>query len=653
MDPENWQQIEEIYHVALPFGATERDVYLAQVCAGRADWFTEVKSLLAAHDSLGAFLQQPIFRVGLEMLADERYEETEVTPAATRSAPLELIGMTLGGRYYIERQLGSGGIGEVYLARDKPELMSRRVVVKVLQEKALKNEWIVIKFRQEIEAMTRIDDPGVVGILDAGALPNGNPYLVMQFVEGRNLRPLIRSDRGMELSDAAHIIQKVGRALTAAHETDVIHRDLKPENIMVRRHADGTWQVKVIDFGIAKVRHSLIAPSTVTDKVAGTANYMSPEQLQGKKITAASDVYTLGVIAYEMFTGRRPFNPETVFQLVEMQKAGVPVDPQALRPALPVAARNAILKSLSYRAADRYQIARDFGDALAQAVLEYEDDVSTWEQPVAGVLPLPQVAKNQLKESLAVSEMASEKTRPAVPVAPASRKVGFGVLAASLILALIGLGVWRYAFRSAPADAGPAKAIPANAIPVIQAPPRPLHYWLTVQMKDRKNNSFSTPFRSIGSEVFNNGSKLSFHFEAPQPGFLYVINEGPGANGTTAWSVLFPNPSDNHGSAQVSAQQKIDTYSFPLDEHEGTETQWIVWAATAVPELEALYRAAFPDKGRVLDVGRQQFLKEFLEQQKVQPQEVTREQAGQPHATISSSREVWSFPLEISHRDYR
>jgi serine/threonine protein kinase len=648
MDSENWQQIEKIYHVALPFSATERDAYLAQVCAGRADLFTEVESLLAAHDSLGTFLQQPIFQVGLEMLADERFEETEVVPAPTPAAPLELIGMTLGGRYYIERQLDSGGIGEVYLARDKPELMSRRVVVKVLQEKALKNEWIVIKFRQEIEAMTRIDDPGVVGILDAGALPNGNPYLVMQFVEGQNLRPLIRPDRGMELDDAAHIIQKVARALTAAHDNDVIHRDLKPENIMVRRHADGTWQVKVIDFGIAKVRHSLIAPSTVTDKVAGTANYMSPEQLQGKKITATSDVYALGVIAYEMLTGRRPFNPETVFQLSEMQKAGVPIDPKALRPALPVAARNAILKSLSYRAADRYPIARDFGDALAQSVLEHEDEVSTWEQPIAGFKPLPHDAKNRPEESAAVSDIANEKTRPAVRVSPATRGVGFGVLAASLMLALIGLGVWRYAFRAAPAN-----SIPGNPIPVNQAPPRPLDYWLTVQMKDKKNGSFSTPFQSIGSEVFNNGSKLSFHFEAPQTGFLYIINEGPGANDATAWYVLFPNPSDNHGSAQVSAHQKIDTYSFPLDEHEGTETQWIVWAATAVPELEAIYRAAFPDKGRVLNAGRQQFLKEFLEQQRVQPQEVTREQAGRPHATISNPREAWSFPLEISHRDYR
>src|SRR4051794_36703517 len=110
----------------------------------------------------------------------ETLPPTEIA-STTAPASLNLIGSTLAGRYYVERKLGEGGIGDVYLARDKPELMARQVVVKVLQEKALNNEWIVTKFRQEIEALTRIDDPGVVGILDAGTLPDGHPFLVMQF----------------------------------------------------------------------------------------------------------------------------------------------------------------------------------------------------------------------------------------------------------------------------------------------------------------------------------------------------------------------------------------------------------------------------------------------------------------------------------------
>ena len=188
--------------------------------------------------------------------------------STTAPAGLNLVGLTLADRYCVERKLGEGGIGDVYLPRDQPELMAPKLGVKVLQEKALNNEWIVTKFRQEIEALTRIDDPGVVGLLDAGTLPDGHPFLVMQFVEGENLRAHMRLDGGMDLEDVAHIMQQVGSTLTAAHANDVIHRDLKPENIMARRRADNRWQVKVIDFGIAKVRYSLVAPSTVTGHVA-------------------------------------------------------------------------------------------------------------------------------------------------------------------------------------------------------------------------------------------------------------------------------------------------------------------------------------------------------------------------------------------------
>src|ERR1051325_3817026 len=146
----------------------------------------------------------------------ETLAPTEIV-STTATAGSNLVGSTLANRYYVERKLGAGGIGDVYLARDKPELMARQVVVKVLQEKVLNNEWIVTKFRQEIEALTRIDDPGVVGILDAGTLPNGHPFLVMQFVEGENLRRHMRTEGGMDLEDVALILQQVGSTLSAAH----------------------------------------------------------------------------------------------------------------------------------------------------------------------------------------------------------------------------------------------------------------------------------------------------------------------------------------------------------------------------------------------------------------------------------------------------
>ena len=140
----------------------------------------------------------------------------------TTRARDNLIGITLGGRYLIEQALARGGMGAVYLARDKPEMLSRRVVIKVLLEDSLKDEWVVKKFRQEIESLTRLDDPGVVGIFDAGTLGDGSPYLVMQYVDGANLRTALKPE-GMEFERAANIIKQIGRTLTVAHDQGIVH----------------------------------------------------------------------------------------------------------------------------------------------------------------------------------------------------------------------------------------------------------------------------------------------------------------------------------------------------------------------------------------------------------------------------------------------
>lgn len=289
--------------------------------------------------------------------------------ASTESAPHSsglTPGMILNNRYLIEKELGRGGIGAVYLARDK-QLASRPVVVKVLLEDSLDNDWIVNKFRHEIDALSRVDHPNIVGIFDTGEMEDGKPYIVMQYVEGMNLRSAIESS-GMDFSRAANLFRQIGRALTAAHEKGICHRDLKPENIMLQRLSDGDEQAKVIDFGIAKVKDSLMAPSTTTTPTAGTVLYMAPEQLEKKPISAASDIYAFGIIAYEMLTGRRPFNPESSFQLLEMQRAGPRVQPQDLRPGLPEAAQSAILMSLSFRPSDRHNKAQELGDELWRAL---------------------------------------------------------------------------------------------------------------------------------------------------------------------------------------------------------------------------------------------------------------------------------------------
>jgi serine/threonine-protein kinase len=160
-----------------------------------------------------------------------------------------LVGKVLDERYLIEKELGVGGIGAVYVARDL-RVMGKNVVVKVLLEESYQNEYVVKKFRQEVEALSRVEHPNIVGILDSGTLSDGMPYIVLQFIEGVSVRTIIRPE-GSELERSAVIVRQVGAALTAAHEKGIFHRDLKPENIMLQTLGGGEEQVKVIDFGIA------------------------------------------------------------------------------------------------------------------------------------------------------------------------------------------------------------------------------------------------------------------------------------------------------------------------------------------------------------------------------------------------------------------
>src|SRR5205807_2324850 len=179
-----------------------------------------------------------------------------------------LDGRVLDDRYRIEKELGQGGVGVVYLARDL-KLLDKPVVIKILLDRSLQNSWVVQKFQQEKEALARVDHPGVVGILDTGELADGKPYLVMQYIDGVTLRSQIKPE-GMSLDRSAEIIKQIGRALGAAHDRGIFHRDLKPENIMLQNFGAGEEQVKIIDFGIAKLKDSIVAPSTMTGATAGT-----------------------------------------------------------------------------------------------------------------------------------------------------------------------------------------------------------------------------------------------------------------------------------------------------------------------------------------------------------------------------------------------
>ena len=348
-------------------------------------------------------------------------------------------GTLLDGRYRILRELGRGGFSCVFLASDE-KVMSKRVVVKILQDTEVRNEWSVQKFKQEIEALSRIDHPSVVGVFDFGELPSGSPYIVMKYVDGVTLRSCITPE-GMPLQRVARLIRLLGSALAAAHKKGVLHRDLKPENIMLQTLSGGDEQPTIIDFGIAKVRNSLIAPSTAGPHTVGTYLYMSPEQFRAEPVTTASDIYSLGVIAYELITGRRPFNPESVAVLAEMHREGVKVKPKDLRPALPESAQDLILEALSFVASDRPVDARRFGEELEESLNKVH----------AVTVKQPEATKKQT-----LSTRESPKTERV------SRKVLVGGAAALLLLAIVVAALLRNNFSTSTLVVESVAVLPFN-----------------------------------------------------------------------------------------------------------------------------------------------------------------------------------------------
>ena len=264
-------------------------------------------------------------------------------------------------RYRVTHEIGRGGFGVVYLAHDE-QLHDKLVVVKVLHER-LSNDQAVRAFEAELKALARINHPGVVPILDCGLLPDGRFALVLQYVNGVTLRSALTAG-GLELARVGPLLHQLGRAVTAAHSYGVVHRDLKPENILLPLNS--VENPVIIDFGIASAID--IDPASTSSRGRGTVQYMAPEQLLGHP-SPASDTFALGVIAFEMVTGQLPFNATTGAGIYVLQERGLTSTPRSLRPELPVAAEDCILRALAFRTEDRYLKASDFGNEIVGALL--------------------------------------------------------------------------------------------------------------------------------------------------------------------------------------------------------------------------------------------------------------------------------------------
>jgi serine/threonine protein kinase len=276
------------------------------------------------------------------------------TIPAPSSTPAPRKAKTEIGNYVLVKKLGEGGMGVVFEAEHK--MIQKRVALKMLHADKANDAQIYERFKREAKISSQIKNPHIVDITDFGQTDNGDLYLVMEYLEGQDLGHLLDQRKFISLAEAQHILIQSSQALAAAHRVGVVHRDLKPDNIfLITKDGDGRY-VKLLDFGIAKIAEASAA-LTKAGMIIGTPEYMSPEQCEGRPVDARSDLYSLGVIAYHMLTGRVPFSHEHFSRVLLMHSSEPPTPLRKMRPGLQITPviEATIMKCLEKRREDRYQ----------------------------------------------------------------------------------------------------------------------------------------------------------------------------------------------------------------------------------------------------------------------------------------------------------
>ncbi len=294
-----------------------------------------------------------------------------------------LIGRSLPGGYLILELVGVGGMGRVYRAEQTN--LGRTVAVKIVHPHLVGEESTAARFITEARAASRLNHPNSVGIIDFGKSPDGQLYMVMEFLRGRNLARVTYEDGPLSFARIVDVLRQTLAALDEAHSENIIHRDLKPENIILEPVRSGGDFVKVVDFGLAKMREETYTPGiTSPGIVCGTPEYMSPEQARGDTLDPRSDLYSVGVILFQLLTGRLPFHGESPTQVVLAHLTEVPPDPRAVAADrnIPAPLAAITLRALAKDPAMRFQDANAFASALT-SVLPGIDDPSTLGEGIA------------------------------------------------------------------------------------------------------------------------------------------------------------------------------------------------------------------------------------------------------------------------------
>jgi serine/threonine protein kinase/Flp pilus assembly protein TadD len=341
MSDSEWQAIEELFHEALPLAPKAREEYLEQKCSGDPKLLKEVTSLLEEADRQKTFIEAPVIDLGFKVILDRN--------------PLTLVGQIIG-HFKILRLLGSGGMGDVYLAEDLT--LERQVALKFLSIGFGDNGWAKAQLSREAKTIAQLENPNICGIHRIEEI-DGHNFIEMQYIEGQTIQTLLRST-ALDLNRALNFAEQICNALAAAHLRGITHRDIKTQNIMVTPED----QIKVLDFGLAKLVHPLqpAKPSTQVDQslvqglVIGTVAYMSPEQTRGEELGAESDVFSFGIVLNELVSRVNPFLRPTKEETISAIQEDKPQLDEHLPPTLLAIIRKCLVKERENRFENAEQV---------------------------------------------------------------------------------------------------------------------------------------------------------------------------------------------------------------------------------------------------------------------------------------------------------
>ena len=607
MTPERWQQISGIFKSAIALDSDARRAYVAEKCGTDESLRSEVEKLIAAHRQASDedFIGGNAAEKGARLIIDP----DEIEPSPSRLDDGQQL-----GSYVVLRRLGAGGMGEVYLARDLR--LGRTVALKVLSADVSSDRRRMQRFRQEAKVASSLNQPNILTIFEFGEV-DGLTFLATEFIDGATLRDALRG-KGLKLPDVLDVVIQILAALDAAHEARIVHRDIKPENVMIRRRDQ---VVKVLDFGLAKPseKRSPMATDqrseletemmTAPGMLMGTINYMSPEQAQSQAVDGRTDIWSTGVMLYELLAGVMPFGGpttgHTLVQIIEKEPAPLPKSA-----AVPAELQRIVSKAMAKNADDRYQTAKDMLIDLRTLRKRLDADVPATDDTNVDV-------KKRVVLLLAL------------------------VMAAVVTAAIFAVNVWRSRHEQPVVTTPTATSAPA-------VPERTLAYSITVrQFRNGREKTYT-----VSGEInFEFADQIRLNASSPQAGYLYVLNEGPrNGNGTPEYNVAFPTPTANNGSSRVTPDQVLqipgDSW-LRFDEQQGVERLWLIFTEDAIPELEALKKFARRETGgAIADVAANKFIENFIATHSSSKPEVEK---SDKVTTVKMPGKVLLYPIPLQH----